>query len=83
MRRATRPSKTAIWKHWETRTCWMSLAGSTPPVVAITFIAWARDQEVMVPWTRVHDARTMDLFRNRLKDAQRPRIGINTLNGHR
>jgi hypothetical protein len=49
-----------------------------PPVLAITFIAWARDQEVMVPWTRVHDAGTMDLFRNRLKDAQRPRIGVNT-----
>src|ERR1700739_3280835 len=38
------------------------IAGLAPPVVAITFIAWARDQEVMVPWTRVHDARTMDLF---------------------
>jgi hypothetical protein len=50
-----------------------------PPVLAITFIAWARDQDVMVPWMRVHDARSMDLFRNRLKDAQRPRIGINTL----
>src|SRR6266481_8734234 len=55
------------------------IAGLDPPVLAITFIAWAREQEVMVPWTRVHDARTMDLFRNRLKDAQRPRIGINTL----
>jgi len=50
-----------------------------PPVLAITFIAWARDQEVMVPWTRVHDAGSMDLFRNRLKNAQRPRIGVNTL----
>lgn len=50
-----------------------------PPVLAITFIAWARGQEVMAPWMRVHDARTMDLFRNRLKDAQRPPIGINTL----
>jgi len=49
-----------------------------PPVLAITFIAWARDQEVMVPWMRVQDAKSMDLFRNRLKDAQRPRIGINT-----
>src|SRR5207245_2426635 len=48
-------------------------------VLAITFIAWAREQEVMVPWMRVHDARTMDLFRSRLKDAQRPPIGINTL----
>ncbi len=55
------------------------IAGLDPPVLAITFIAWAREQEVMAPWTRVHDARTMDLFRNRLKDAQRPRIGINTL----
>jgi len=50
-----------------------------PPVLAVTFIAWARDQEVMVPWTRVEDAKSMDLFRNRLKDAQRPQIGINTL----
>ena len=55
------------------------IGGLDPPVLAITFIAWARAQEVMVPWTRVHDAGTMDLFRNRLKDAQRPRIGINTL----
>jgi hypothetical protein len=50
-----------------------------PPVIAITFIAWARDQEVMVPWMRVQDARSMDLFLNRLKNAQRPPIGINTL----
>src|SRR3954467_9367266 len=49
-----------------------------PPVLAITFIAWAREQAVMVPWTRVHDARTMDSFRTRLKNQQRPRIGINT-----
>jgi hypothetical protein len=50
-----------------------------PPVLAITFIAWARDQEVMGPWMRVHDAQTMDLFRNRLRMTPRPRIGINTL----
>ncbi len=50
-----------------------------PPVLAVTFIAWAREQQVMVPWTRIQDARSMDLFRNRLKDAQRPQIGINTL----
>jgi hypothetical protein len=49
-----------------------------PPVLAITFIAWARGQEIMVPWMRVHDATTMDLFRNRLKAAQRPPIGIST-----
>jgi hypothetical protein len=55
------------------------IGGLDPPVLAITFIAWARDQEVMVPWTRVHDGATMDVFRNRLKDAQRPRIGVNTL----
>ncbi len=55
------------------------IAGLDPPVLAITFIAWSRDQEVMVPWTRVHDAATMDVFRNRLRAAQRPRIGINTL----
>src|ERR1700719_4476226 len=55
------------------------IGGLDPPVVAITFIAWARDQEVMVPWTRVHDGATMDVFRSRLKDAQRPRIGVNTL----
>jgi hypothetical protein len=50
-----------------------------PPVLAITFMAWALEQEVMVPWMRVEDARSMDAFRNLLKDAQRPRIGINTL----
>ena len=50
-----------------------------PPVLAITFIAWARDQEVMVPWTRVQDAKSMDLFRDRLKNTQRPQIGVNTL----
>jgi len=50
-----------------------------PPVLAITFIAWAREQEVMVPWMRVQDAKSMDLFRNRLKNTQRPQIGINTL----
>ena len=50
-----------------------------PPVLAITFIAWSREQAVMVPWTRVHDARTMDQFRERLRGEQRPRVGINTL----
>ena len=50
-----------------------------PPVLAVTFIAWAREQQVMVPWTRVEDAKSMDLFRNRLKDERRPQIGINTL----
>src|SRR5262245_7167519 len=48
------------------------------PVLAITFIAWAREQAVMVPWMRVNDAKTMDLFRNRLRQAARPQIGINT-----
>jgi hypothetical protein len=55
------------------------IGGLDPPVLAITFIAWARDQEVMVPWTRVHDAATMDGFRNRLRAEQRPRVGVNTL----
>jgi Protein of unknown function (DUF1194) len=50
-----------------------------PPVLAITFIAWARDQEVVVPWMRIQDAESMDLFRNRLREAQRARVGINTL----
>jgi hypothetical protein len=50
-----------------------------PPVLAVTFIAWARDQEVMVPWTRVQDAKSMDLFRDRLKNTRRPQIGVNTL----
>ena len=50
-----------------------------PPVLAVTFIAWAREQQVMVPWMRVQDAKSMDLFRNRLQDTQRPQIGINTL----
>jgi hypothetical protein len=50
-----------------------------PPVLAITFIAWAREQEIVVPWMRVADAASMDLFRNRLGEAQRPGVGINTL----
>jgi hypothetical protein len=50
-----------------------------PAVLAITFIAWARDQEVMVPWTRVQDAKSMDLFRDRLKNTRRAQIGVNTL----
>lgn len=50
-----------------------------PSVLAITFIAWSRDQEIMVPWTRVHDAKSMDVFRDRLRNTQRPQIGINTL----
>jgi Protein of unknown function (DUF1194) len=50
-----------------------------PPVLAITFIAWARDQEVMVPWTRVQDARSMDIFRDRLKNTRRAQVGVNTL----
>ena len=50
-----------------------------PPVLAVTFIAWAREQQVMVPWTRVEDAKSMDLFRDRLKATQRAQIGINTL----
>jgi hypothetical protein len=33
----------------------------------------------MVPWTRVHDAATMDVFRSRLRAEQRPRVGVNTL----
>src|SRR5262245_47502922 len=33
-----------------------------PPVLAVTFIAWAREQSVMVPWVRVHDAKSMDQF---------------------
>src|SRR4051812_16578625 len=55
------------------------IAELDPPVLAITFIAWSRDQEIMVPWTRVHDAKTMDVFREQLRGKQRPRVGINTL----
>jgi hypothetical protein len=50
-----------------------------PPVLAITFIAWSREQEIMVPWMRVDDAPSMDLFRNRLGNIHRPQIGVNTL----
>jgi hypothetical protein len=50
-----------------------------PPVLAITFIAWARGQEVMVPWMRVQDPPSMDAFRNRLKNTERARVGVNTL----
>lgn len=54
------------------------IRGLDPPVLAITFIAWSRDQEVMVPWTRVDDASSMDRFREGLRNTQRPRIGVNT-----
>src|SRR5712664_2371384 len=29
------------------------IAELDPPVLAIAFVAWAREQAVMVPWTRV------------------------------
>jgi uncharacterized protein DUF1194 len=48
------------------------IAELDPPVLAIAFV-------VMVPWMRVQDAKSMELFRNRLKQTQRPQIGINTL----
>jgi Protein of unknown function (DUF1194) len=49
-----------------------------PPVLAISFVEWARGQEVMVPWTRVEDVKSMDSFRNLLKNTQRANVGINT-----
>src|SRR3954467_7006606 len=49
-----------------------------PPVLAVTFIEWAREQATIVPWTRVHDGASMDVFRSRLKAEQRARVGINT-----
>jgi hypothetical protein len=53
--------------------------GLDPPILAITFIAWSRGQEIMVPWTRVTDAASMDVFRTQLRSKSRPQIGINTL----
>lgn len=50
-----------------------------PPVLALTFIAWSRGQEVMVPWMRVQDTPSMNSFRDRLSQVQRPQIGVNTL----
>src|SRR5437667_6772329 len=35
------------------------IGGLDPPVLAMTFIAWAREQDVIVPWMRIHDANTM------------------------
>jgi hypothetical protein len=55
------------------------IAELDPPALAIAFVAWAREQAVMAPWMRVQDAKSMELFRNRLKQTQRPQIGINTL----
>jgi hypothetical protein len=50
-----------------------------PPVLGLTFIAWSAGQAVMVPWTRVHDARSMNDFCAALEVAQRPtNIGIGT-----
>src|SRR5258706_14152395 len=43
-----------------------------PPVLAVTFIAWAREQQVMVPWMRAQDPKSMDFFLNRLQATQRP-----------
>src|SRR4029078_8795575 len=57
------------------------IAELDPPVLAIAFVAWAREQAVMVPWTRVQDAKSMELFRNRLRQTHRPQIGINTFIG--
>ncbi len=50
-----------------------------PPVLGLTFIAWAASQSVMVPWTRVHDAVSMSDFCAALESARRPmNIGIGT-----
>src|SRR6476659_7069855 len=57
------------------------IAELDPPVLAIAFVAWAREQSVMVPWLRVQDAKSMDLFRNRLRQTQRPLIGIKAMIG--
>ena len=54
------------------------IGGLDPPSLAVTFVAWAREQEVMVPWMRVHDVASMDLFRQRLRSTPRPRLGIQT-----
>lgn len=53
--------------------------GLEPPLLAITFIAWAREQAIMVPWMAVEDGRSMDAFRDRLRNTPRPQIGVNTL----
>lgn len=42
------------------------IAELDPPVLAIAFVAWAREQAVMVPWMRVQDAKSMELYRLRL-----------------
>ena len=50
-----------------------------PPVLGVTFIAWSAGQSVMVPWTRVNDARSMNDFCTALEAARRPmNIGIGT-----
>src|ERR1700760_2186309 len=54
------------------------IGGLDPPVLGITFIAWSREQQVMVPWSRVSDAKSMDAFRDMLHARDRPQIGINT-----
>src|SRR5436189_6047867 len=48
------------------------IAELDPPILAVTFIAWAPEHDVMVPWIRVQDAKSMNSFSNRLKNAQRP-----------
>jgi hypothetical protein len=55
------------------------IANLDPPVLGMTFIAWSASQSVMVPWTRVHDARSMNDFCTALEAARRPmNIGIGT-----
>ena len=50
-----------------------------PPVLGITFVAWAGGQATLVPWTLVTDAPSMQSFCAALQATSRPGIGCSTL----
>jgi hypothetical protein len=50
-----------------------------PPVLGITFVAWAGGQATLVPWMRVQDAAAMQTFCAALQSTSRPGIGCSTL----
>jgi hypothetical protein len=51
-----------------------------PPVLGITFVVWATNQTILVPWMRVHDPQSMGAFCAALQASSRPsNLGCGTL----
>ena len=49
------------------------------PVLGITFVVWAANQTVLVPWMRVHDPQSMESFCAALRASSRPsNLGCST-----